>query len=351
MSIDNKYHPFNSLKSLTHVEYWKPILSRRIPPPRLVSIDPCGFCDYACPFCNSAEIMQQHSAKMSMEMMAKIVTLLSEWKTKAVCVGGGGESLLNENVSYLLTKLVELGIDVGVVTNGTHIPQHLDALSKCKWVAISMDAGCKETYMKMKGISSDKWEYVIQNIRLLSRTGVETTWKFLVHPENYAEILDACIAAKQAGCTQIHIRPGSHTWFSPRENKSFLFPAGAVDFAREQIREAKSRLQDDTFRVYAVEDKFNSQWGIKKSFSKCYAVFTNCFIDAKGTVGLCCDRKGDPHLILGTLDDIREKWGSNEHWKIHEHIKVEHCPRCTLVHVNEIFENVIIDDKMFYNMF
>lgn len=42
----NKYHPFNGLKTLVHVEYWKPIVENRIvPPPRNVSIDPCSICD------------------------------------------------------------------------------------------------------------------------------------------------------------------------------------------------------------------------------------------------------------------------------------------------------------------
>jgi MoaA/NifB/PqqE/SkfB family radical SAM enzyme len=276
---------------------------------------------------------------------------LAEWKTKAVCVGGGGESLLNEHTSHLLNKLVDLGIDVGVVTNGTHIPQHLPALARCKWVAISMDAGTKETYMKMKGIKADKWDEVMGNIKKLAATGIETTWKFLVHPDNFNELYDACKMAKSIGCSIIHIRPGSHTWFSSFDDKSFQFPQNAVQHAKEQIARAREEFQDDTFRIYAVEDKFNSKWGVKKSFSKCYAVFTNCFIDSNGSVGLCCDRKGDPHLMLGNMQNIRAKWGSEDHWKIHENIRVSLCPRCTLIHVNEIFENVILEDKMFYNMF
>jgi hypothetical protein len=44
-------------------------------------------------------------------------------------------------------------------------------------------------------------------------------------------------------------------------------------------------------------------------------------------------------------------WGSKKHWDIHSQIDVSACPRCTLGHVNEIFENVIIEDKMLYNMY
>ena len=349
---NTKYNPFNGLKTLVHVEYWKPIVeSHIIPPPRLVSLDPCGICDYACPFCNSSYIMEKHSEQMSLPMIKNIVSLLSEWKTRAVCIGGGGESLLNEHTSYLINELADLKIQIGLITNGTHIPNHLDALKRCKWVAISMDSGNRETYKKMKGVTTDRWDQALQNIKTLSETGVDTTWKFLIHPDNFNEIYDACKLAKEVGCSIIHIRPGSYAWFSSKKNKSFEFSENVVTLARNQIQRAKAEFESNTFKVVSVEDKFTLQWGIKKTFSKCYAVLTHCVIDSKGNINLCCDRRGDAHTTLGTLDTIREKWGSEEHWKIHENIKIEQCPRCTSIHVNETFENVIVNDNMLYNMY
>lgn len=351
MSDLTKYHPFNGMKALVHVEYWSSIKDGIIPPPRFVSIDPCGVCDYACPFCNAANTMAQSSKRMDVQMIDDIINLLAEWKTRAVCVGGGGESLLNPNTSYLINKLADNKLDIGVVTNGTHIQDHIDALSRCKWVGISMDAGTRPTYMKMKGISTDKWDKVIENIKLLSTKNVEVTWKFLIHPDNYKEIYDACKEAKQSGCNLIHIRPGSHTWFSKKDDKSFEFNSNSVGIAKEQITNARKDFETDNFKIYAVEDKFSATWGIKKSFSKCYAVFVTCFIDSEGKVGLCCDRRGDDHIILGNLTNIRQMWGSAKHIDIQKNIQVNKCPRCTMTHVNEIFENVIMEDKMFYNMY
>ena len=68
--------------------------------------------------------------------------------------------------------------------------------------------------------------------------------------------------------------------------------------------------------------------------------------------GLCCDRRGDELLTLGKelkdAKDIKDLWGSDEHWKIFDKIKVGTCPRCTYQPHNQIFEHVITKDNMTY---
>ena len=40
-----------------------------------------------------------------------------------------------------------------------------------------------------------------------------------------------------------------------------------------------------------------------------------------------------------------------KHKFIQQNIDIKFCPRCTYSNVNEIFENVIIEDKMMYNLY
>lgn len=347
--MNTKYHPFNGSKALVHTEYWKPIIEDGIvPPPRFISIDPCGVCDYRCPFCNAAEVMREHSSIMSIEIMNQIIDIIYKWNVRAICIGGGGESLLNENTSYLIDSLYKK-CKIGVVTNGTHIPQHFKSLIKCKWVGISIDAGSSELYMKMKGISSDKWNMVMENIKMISNQEVEITWKYLLHPMNYNEVYPAIKKAKEIGCNVIHIRPGSNPWFIGGD--SFDFTESMVNECITQIEQGIKDFEDASFKVFYVVEKFGKNWKVKKSFSKCYAVYTTCYIDSNGNIGLCCDRRGDPRIILGNIKHINELWGSPKHKDIQKKIQVEFCPRCTYTHVNEIFENVIIKDMMLYDMY
>lgn len=49
-----------------------------------------------------------------------------------------------------------------------------------------------------------------------------------------------------------------------------------------------------------------------------------------------------------SVREIADFWGSDRHWKIHEAIDLNDCPRCTCQPHNQIMENVILKDSMTY---
>lgn len=70
-------------------------------------------------------------------------------------------------------------------------------------------------------------------------------------------------------------------------------------------------------------------------------------------VGLCCDRRGDPRLLLGAnvsdLGEVARLWGSEAHWALRSRIRLSRCPRCTYQPHNQIFEQVILNDAMTFS--
>jgi MoaA/NifB/PqqE/SkfB family radical SAM enzyme len=345
----DKYNPFNSLKALVHVNYWGSVVKGDIKPPIFVSIDPCGVCNFKCPHCNAGQVLAGHSQMMSEDTAKKIVALLVQWKTKAVCIGGGGESLLNPNTYHLIDMLTEIGVSIGVVTNGSTI-HNLNSLKKCTWVGVSVDAASALVYSKMKGVSEIFFQKVLKNMRELSLSVKELSFKFLLHPNNCHEVYEATKLAKDIGCSFIHIRPGADPWFD-MGNKNFDFTCDSVKKVREDIQKAREDFESKIFRVYGITHKFSPELNVRHNFSQCRAVFTTCVIDATGAVSLCCDRRGDPALNLCSIEDAPAFWGGERHKEIAGQIVVDSCPRCTYSHVNEIFENVIINDKMMCAMF
>jgi len=347
----DKYNPFNSLKALSHVEYWRQIKNGVIPPPRFISIDPSGVCNFKCPHCNAWESLKSTKAdRLSIEDIDKIIEMLADWKTRAVCIGGGGESLTNQYTGYLIDLLVHKKIRIGVVTNGSLIQNFIPHLQLCEWLGVSMDAATPETYSKMKGMPGETFNAVIENIARLTSSRIghrkpEVTYKFLIHPSNCHEIYEAARIAKDAGCDLIHLRPGAAPWFNI-DYKGFHFSESMVDEGKRQIESARADFEDESFKVYGVMHKFTMDWIAKKSFQKCYAGYVTCFVSSNGTIGLCCDRRGDSGIELCHINDYKEFWGSERHKKIVEAIEVSRCPRCTYCHVNEIFENVVLDDRM-----
>jgi wyosine [tRNA(Phe)-imidazoG37] synthetase (radical SAM superfamily) len=125
-----------------------------IPPPVLVTVDPTNECNYDCIWCNSRAIINKKTKQgLSRVSLEEIANILSGWKyegntygVKAVCIAGGGEPLLNSETGSFIDNLVDRGIEVGVVTNGSHIGNFIESLAKCHWVSVSVDSGTTNTF-------------------------------------------------------------------------------------------------------------------------------------------------------------------------------------------------------------
>ena len=155
-SFSKAFNPFNSLKIIAHLERWSSIeRDGVIPPPVLVTVDPTNECNYNCIWCNSKAIINKKSKqRLSKVALEEIAKALSDWEyegskygVKAVCIAGGGEPLLNSEIGSFIDNLVDRGIEVGVVTNGSHISNFIESLSKCHWVSVSIDSGTADTFI------------------------------------------------------------------------------------------------------------------------------------------------------------------------------------------------------------
>lgn len=381
---NKRWNPFNSYKLLAHVEEWKKIQrGGDIPAPILITVDPSNICNLNCRWCNAAYIRKENNQMLSETMLMKIADYLPYWGNccvptsmfpkmgrhgvQAVCIAGGGEPLTNPHVGAFIDRLVNNGIEVGVVTNGTLIDRFIEPLSKCTWVGVSIDAGTKETYEKFKG--ANKFDQVIKNIQALvtyskdnkTKLGSDlpahgVSWKYLVYEDSGKEALAAALTAKGIGCKNIHFRPAGTPW-DKIGNEDIKFSEFDITVFNGMLEQAMSAFDSPEFGVYGITHKFDDQFQRANHFSKCYAAFMTAVFEPPTTsgspaftLGLCCDRRGDKKLeLLSNCDDvamITHLWGSEEHWKIHDSIRVEQCPRCTYQPHNEIYENVILRDSM-----
>lgn len=343
----DKYNAFNSLKILKHVNKWSQILSHDIPPPISVSIDPFSGCNLNCSYCNAKYALDHVNGGMSIETVDKMCNQLKKWNTKAACIAGGGEPTLYKDFDYLVNKLYDSGVKCGVITNGTNLIKNKDPLYRCEWVGVSLDAGSADVFSALKGVDPKIFDKIVDNIKEYSAgRSKELTIKYLVHPLNYKDIYNACEVAYDLGVDLIQIRPGGESWFNLNGNQ-FMFTDKMVEEVNEQIDEAREDFENKDFKVYGVMHKFNKDFSAKKSFKKCWATYVTCYFIPNGMVGLCCDRRGDNKLELCHVDDLDKVWGSKKHIDMVNAIKISECPRCTLCCVNEVFENVIINDKMY----
>ncbi len=381
-----RWNPFNSYKLLAQVERWKKIKrGRDIPPPVLITVDPTNICNLNCVWCNAEFVRKERAGSLSEKALAEIADFLPRWGegtncgevgVQAICIAGGGEPLLNNATGGFIDRVVANGVDVGIVTNGTRMDRFVDSLSEGVWVGVSVDAATKRTYNALKGLPDDcdLFDDVVENIAILvdyakmhnNRLGWRhpaygVSFKYLLYQDNIAEVYEAARLAKRLGCKNIHFRPAGTTWDKLDTAKEITFSREDVLLFEQQVAGALE-LDDETFSVYGVTHKFNSQFASANYFSKCHSIFMTAVIEPpvgkdapkdSFTVGLCCDRRGDPKLELARNieqpDRIQELWGGREHWGIHDGVIVQsECPRCTYQPHNEIYEQVILSDSMTY---
>jgi MoaA/NifB/PqqE/SkfB family radical SAM enzyme len=375
-SSSKKWNPFNSDKLLAQTYRWREI--RRgysVPQPSLVTIDPINICNLHCVYCNAGYILEKNNKQLSKNTLLNLADFLKEWHgssqwaqkgVESICIAGGGEPLINKDIGEFVERCVSKGIEVGIVTNGTLIDRFLEPLSKCTWVGVSVDAGTKESFEKLKKV--DMFDRVIENIRKLidyskekntrlnmKIQGYGVSYKFLLHPYNVYDVKMATEIAKEIGCRNFHLRPVGIPW--NHSGQLVGFTSEMIQDYDKQIEEAR-KLEDNNFGIFGITHKFNSRLEKQNCFNRCHAVFMTCVITPSFVGGdtfnleLCCDRRGDKQMLLGeSLSDVNEigkLWGSEKHWKIFDSIDVTHCPRCTYIPHNIIYENVIEKDNMTY---
>lgn len=379
-----RWNPYNSFKLLAHIDRWKNIRrGRPVPAPVLITVDPANVCDLNCEWCNARFIRDHRNRMIAEKTLCGIADFLPTWGSsgtyppgvKAVCVAGGGESLLNPATPVFIDRLAHNGIEIGVVTNGTRINTCIDTLSQCTWVGVSVDAGSAKTFNKLKGLpeNSQTFTKIIDNMATLAdyancydtRLGAShpsygVSYKYLLYKDNIGEIYEAAKIAKSIGCKSIHFRPAGTTWNNIGTGNEITFSEDDIALFGEQIKLAQE-LDDETFGVYGVTHKFNDHFGIANLFRRCWAVFMTAVVQPplsaespadSFNLGLCCDRRGDERLELlhdcTDVNEIEKAWGSEKHWQIHSALDIHTCPRCTYQPHNQIYEEVILNDSMTY---
>ena len=372
----SKFNPFNSDKYIAQVPKWKAIeRGGEIPAPTTISVDPTNRCNLKCIWCNAENIICKKHKDISEETLMEIADALPEWSaTKkwgikgvdALCLSGGGENLLHPASGRFLQRCYDNGIKTALVTNGTVLHKHIKVIANCcTWAGVSVDAGTRETYKKLKGM--DLFDLVIRNIKdlisyskknktLLAERGLGSGvgFKYLLHPENVQEVYKATEIAKEIGCKSIHIRPYGTPWF---KNKKDNFTKTHLKIFKEQIIKARKLECDDEyggFRVYGITHKFNGQFNPNNDFKKCHAHLLTGVImppsgEGKFDYGFCFDRRGDDKLTIKDLKSMKDLygfWGSKKHWEKYKDSPCpKSCPRCTLKPHFQVYEQMCLEDN------
>ncbi len=354
------FNSFNSWKGLLYREHYQAILEGRLLPPIEAAIDPTYSCNVDCVWCNSRRVLRQPGVAgqgLQADHLVRLVSFLADWGVRGFCFAGGGEPTLHPALWDALQIARQRGRENAILTNGICLDEDRKreiAVTTCRWIGVSLDAGTPERYAQVKNTDPDNFRRVLENVAAmvdLARqhgSHCEIAIKYLIHPSNADQILQACTLARDLGVAHFHARPAAS------ENIEGL--GGRLQFPMECIDEQLERcleLQTPTFKTFGVRHKFTRTFNLEHGFSRCWSAPLAIQCGADGRVYHCIDWRGNKDFVLGTHwpdpERILEFWGSPGHLQRMRSIQVDKCPRCTYgVYARQI-ENAMVDDRMCVN--
>lgn len=350
MEWSDKYNSFNSYKGLTYYKNYKKVgkwMEGRgeLPAPVECNLDPYASCNLSCYFCVVQRYIRNHREEvvkneLPEEYLHRLIEFLSRWGVRGLCISGGGEPSLHPRIEWIVGHASGV-METALVSNMTKV---VKASAYCKWVAMSVDAGGRETYKRVKGV--DRFDEVIGNIKQLVRArdgvqkGAKLCYKFLVLPENQGEIYEACKLARELGVQHFHARPVDFERVDIEGHKKLEID---VERVREQFEKCHE-LGSEDFKVFTVTHKFDNEFHVKHDFDKCLASPLVVPILTDGKAYLCVDHKMEERFKLGSCypdpEAILEWWGSDAHRDLIKSVDINKCSRCTWSQYNQQMENM-----------
>lgn len=315
--MENIATPYSNLKIFAHPEQLKLLKNGNNPAPIYIRIKPTNLCNHNCAYCHYRSPyldLDQYCYEdfIPKDKMLEIVESMADMGVKAVTFSGGGEPLLYPFIVDTMQSIIKHGIDLSIITNGSLLEgEKAKILAHAKWVRVSMESACDETYCKIRGIKKGSFHKLCDNIKAFAQikdNNCELGVNFVIGSDNYQEVYDAGKLMKELGVN--HIKYTAQISDNTEEmHKSFK------DTVLEQIHKLIDEQQDKGFKVINLyEGDFDNcvKWG--RLYNKCYIKDFICVIAANSKVYYCHDKA---YLRQGEIGDLsgqtlQQLWNSKE---------------------------------------
>lgn len=352
-----KYSPYSDLKVFYHTDRIEGMIKGERVAPVYVRIKPTNVCNQNCFYCGYAnnKVFENRSVdrreSIPWDRLRQILLDLSEMQVKAVTFSGGGDPLVYHSIEQALEMVHTLGIDYSVITNGQALTGGVaDCLKHAKWVRISFDASCKETYESIRSIQT--YDKVVSNIGNFARQkapGCVLGINCVISKQNAQEVFEICKLVKSLGVDNIKL-----DCIRVKTEDMAAYHQVIKEDVCKQIVQAKKLLEDDTFKIV---DKYSNDIELddcyEKKYSSCYMQNLFAVIAADSKVYRCHQRA---YMKSGEIGDLT-KASFQEIWYAQKTIdlvksfdaKKECAFKCAFDERNELLNEFMNMDKNHVN--
>ena len=321
--------------------------------PVIIEFDPTTNCNYSCPECISSRLLNK--GEISGKHVAELIISFAEIGVRGIIFIGGGEPLAHTSMPLPITQAHQLGLQVGLSSNGILIHKFLENLAQSlSWLRVSVDAGTSKVYnlIRPSGITN-VFKKVLSNIESYARVKKgRLGYSFLlvqrhrnnIEPlTNFSEIYEAGKIAKNSGCDYFEVKPMV-------DQEHHLVPLNIHQKERIIAQLEKSKqLQDDNFHVFlpgSINHILTSQQipDQPKAYHTCHVLQFRTLYTPTG-IYPCPYKRGFSECKIGEIDQtIKDYWNSQDRLDAQNRIDPSvdcsfHCVR----HETNVLLNSLID--------
>jgi Fe-coproporphyrin III synthase len=289
----------------------------------------CRFCAYRMPGYPSNQLFRQ-ADEIPFSKIVEILDDAAAMGVGAIQLTGGGEPSIHPQFVDVCSAVLDRGLDLAVVTNGTAVPDaSIGLLARAAWVRVSLDAGNRETYRLMRRVRPEAYDAAWRTIdRLVEAreqfgSGVVVGVGFVVTRENFREVVTATERARRAGVDNIRL--------------SAVFQSDGADYfseihpeAVELCREAKL-LETSGFKVFNNFDyRFEDLELAHPNYRECGIQHFDTYMAADQNVYRCCVTAYNERGLIGSIRErrFRELWESKEKRRSFAEFDARGCEFC-----------------------
>lgn len=354
--MDRNNTPYSQLKIFYHQETLSSLLNGQRCSPVYIRIKPTNRCNHNCSYChyrNAYLNLNEYNPydEIPREKMMEVIEDMSDMGVKAVTFSGGGEPLLYPYIEEAMEKIVDHGIDLSIITNGSLLSgRKAEILAHAKWVRISIESCKDEMYCDIRGLKKGSFDVLCDNINSFSQikdSDCELGINVVVNKENYKEIYNIAELMKQLGVNHVKYAPlcNNDMWGYHRDFR---------DEVTASLKEAQEKLTDEGFRIIDLyTGDFADSVIFERQYSRCPIKEFVCVIAANAKVYYCHDKAylSDGMVCDLTKTSFKEGWYSDEVTKKFEEFDARECcgQHCVYDSRNQLINSFLDMDRNHIN--
>jgi len=274
---------------------------------------------------------------MDFDKVQEIIDDCKEMGVGAIQLTGGGEPTVHPRFQETCEQIIDLDMDLGLVTNGLLLKEGTrELLMDASWVRVSIDAGTPETYADVRRVPAMQFDKVWGNLEALCKLRDEKKSDlivgagFVVTKDNWREIPLFAKRAKETGVDNIRFS-------AIFQNEGSRYFNSFFDEAAELCSQSLE-MAEGKFTVFnGFGDRVADLAQKAPDYDFCgYQHFTT-YIGGDLNVYRCCGYAYNERGLIGSLEEqtFKQLWASKKKKKDFDNFRASECGVCQFNHKNK----------------